>query len=564
MADEQPTNAKTTGPAGKTGTDEPALSPQTPDTSVTTANSANSADSANATKAVNAAAATPNAARDAARSAAPKKLERTTVHLLIATTVGGIMGILDTTIINIALHTLVEELHTDVTTIQWVSTAYLLALTASIPMVGWAQRRFGDRHIWVTAIVIFLAGSILCATAWNIQSLIAFRIIQGVGAGFLMPLMQTISMSRVQPNQMARAMSVVSMSIALGPILGPVLGGFLLSVTTWHWLFLINVPIGAIAIYLALRFIPKDPPRSERLPRNLDIVGLVLLVPGLALLLDGLTNAHSAGGFTRIDCWGPMAAGAALLALFVLWAVRKGERAIVNIRLLKDPNLSVSSLVLTLLGATLMSAMFLLPLYLQTMRGYSVLTAAFILMPQGIGSLVTRSISGRLTDTVGPRRVDLVGFVIVLVATLPFAFAAESTPLWALMAILFVRGLGMGTVFIPVMTVSYVGIDKPDMPDASAITRTVQQIGSAFGTALSAVVLAAAMGAGSASAAKNQAAVNDAFNVAFWVPIGLAIVAWFACWLLPSDNPATIAAKAAAARVAAGEKAEPEQPTVQR
>ena len=444
--------------------------------------------------------------------------------LLAALIVGGITAILDTTIVAIGLHTLTVQLDAPIATIQWVSTGYLLALAVAIPFVSWAQARVGGKRLWLFALGLFVLGSTLCSVAWSAESLIAFRILQGIGAGVMLPLMQTLAMQNVDPASRTRTMASISLPAALGPILGPVLGGLVLTWLSWRWLFLINVPIGIVGLILAARFINDDRPGRDAPHQRLDVVGAVLLVPALTGLLYGLSNTHAAGGFSRPDVLIPLIGGAILLAGFVIWAIRRAGAALVDVRLLAVRSVRVSSITLTFIGATLFAGSFLLPLFYQTFLGYSPLDAALLLIPQGVGTLLARVVVGRLVDGFGPRLVAVVGCLVAAVATVPFALGGNGTDLWLLGAALFVRGLGLGVVFIPVLTVAYVDLRKDQMPQASAITRIVQQLGAAFGTALVAVILTTATTGTDAQAG---------FDAAFWWIVATSIGAAAVALLLP-------------------------------
>jgi EmrB/QacA subfamily drug resistance transporter len=451
--------------------------------------------------------------------------------------IGGVAAVLDTTIVSIALHTLVGALHSTVSQIQWVSTGYLLALGVVIPVVGWAQARFGGKRLWLAALTIFVTGSVLCSLAWNADSLVAFRVVQGAGAGAIFPLMMTLAMraARSVGGPLGRVTATVSLPIALGPILGPVLGGVILNSLSWRWLFLINVPICAAGLYLAWRWLPADNPAPAAARPRFDLVGLLLVAPGMVGVLLGLSNVSTDGGLGHRDVLLPLIIGLALVAAFAAWAVRRTSAArtagsaLVNVRLLRVRSVGVSSAALFLTGACLYGAMFLLPLYYQELRGYDVLDAALLLIPQGVGSLLTRTVAGRLTDRIGARAVGVAGFALTALATVPFALAGPDTSVWWLGAVQLVRGLGLGTVLIPVMTVAFADIDPADMPDASMITRISQQVGGSFGVAIGAVVLESAVTGGHTLA--------HGFGQAFWWTVGFTVVAALASFFLPGRRP---------------------------
>jgi EmrB/QacA subfamily drug resistance transporter len=471
-----------------------------------------------------------------ASTALPPATKRTLTALII----GGVAAVLDTTIVSIALHTLVSSLHSTVNQIQWVSTGYLLALGVVIPVVGWAQARYGGKRLWMAALTIFVVGSALCSLSWNADSLIAFRVLQGAGAGMLFPLMMVLAMraARSVGGPLGRVTATVSLPIALGPILGPVLGGVILNWLSWRWLFLINVPICAVGLYLAWRWLPADSPAPAAARPRFDLVGLLLVAPGMVGVLLGLSNVAADGGFGHRDVLLPLIIGLVLVAAFAAWAIRRTSAgraagpALVNLRMLRVRSVGVSSAALFLTGACMYGAMFLLPLFYQELRGRDVLDAALLLIPQGVGSLMTRTIAGRLTDRIGARAVGVAGFVLTALATVPFAFAGAGTSLWWLGAVQLVRGLGLGIVLIPVMTVAFVDIDPADMPDASMITRISQQVGGSFGVAIAAVVLE--------SVATSSHSLSRGFDQAFWWTIGFTVVAALASCFLPGRRaPAT-------------------------
>ncbi|MEH0110950.1 MDR family MFS transporter [Tersicoccus sp. MR15.9] len=457
---------------------------------------------------------------------ADRRLDPEVLKVAAALIVGLIAVIFDTTIVAVALQTLSRELHTTVDTIQWVTTAYLLALGASIPLVAWAQARLGGKRLWLIALTVFLAGSVLCTLAWDAPSLIGFRVVQGIGGGLMTPLMQTLVMQAAGGKNLGRVMGIVMLPAVLGPILGPVVGGLVLHWLDWRWLFLVNVPVCAIGFALAVWLLPADRPSGRA---RLDVTGLLLMCPAMVGLLLGLSDVSKPGGVERPDVWGPVLAGAVLLALFVRHARRTGDRALVRVGLLKRRSVAAAAVLLFLSGAALFGAMLLLPLYWQQVWGQDVLGAGLLLAPQGVGILVSRPLAGRLTDTVGPRRVALVGFVVVGVATAVYAVAGPQTPWWVLLTALVVRGAGFGALMVPITTVAYIGLERDLVPHASILTRICQQVGGSFGTAVLAVVLTA----GTASAGHDRARLAAGFDDAFWWAVAFTVLATAVCFLIP-------------------------------
>ncbi|WP_217919098.1 MDR family MFS transporter, partial [Actinomadura sp. BRA 177] len=429
-------------------------------------------------------------------------LRRMTLTLIV----GALAAIFDSTIMSVAIDDLADQLHTSLGTVQWVSTAYLLTLGATIPAVGWAQSVLGGKRLWILALGGFGAGSLLCAIAWNAPSLIIFRVIQAIGGGTMMPLMTTLIMQATRGRDIGRTMSLITVPTALGPIIGPVLGGLILHLGDWRWIFLFNLPFCAAGGYLAVRHLPADGPRSRT---RLDAVGLLLLSPGIAAAIYGLSQL--ADGFASLKAWPPLTAGLVLIAAYLAWALRRGPDALINVRLLRHRALASSSVLVFLSGAALFGPMLLLPLYWQQVRGETPLGAALLLIPQGVGALASRAVGGRYMDRFGPRPVAVAALAATCSATVPFGFVTATTSNIALMATLFVRGLGLGAAMIALMGAAFIGLEHQEIPGASIISRVAQQVGGSAGTALLAMILQQA-----STSAVTPAALASGFANAFW------------------------------------------------
>ncbi|HET6742595.1 MAG TPA: MDR family MFS transporter [Kribbella sp.] len=387
--------------------------------------------------------------------------------------------LLDSTIVTIALHTLGVELHTSVAGVQWVSTAYLLALAMAVPITGWSANRFGAKRMWIVALSLFLAGSVLCGIAWNIGSLVAFRILQGVGGGLMLPILQTILLRAVGRDRIGRLMGVVTLPVVIGPILGPVLGGLIVGHLDWRWIFYVNVPICLAAIVLAVRTLPPDPAPAAA---ALDLTGLLLVSPAIAAIIYGLSQVGD-HGFGHAAVLVPIVLGVILLAAFVL---RRTAEPLIDLALFRTRSFAASTALMFLTGFGLYGAMLLLPLFYQQARGETVTAAGLLLVPQGIGSLIART-AGGLTDRYGPRPVVLIGIVLTTIGTIPFAVGNLSY--WLLAIALVIRGAGLSAVNLAVMVGAFRELEPVQVPHASSTTRILQQLGGAFGAATLAVVL---------------------------------------------------------------------------
>ncbi|MBF6171539.1 MDR family MFS transporter [Nocardia blacklockiae] len=409
------------------------------------------------------------------------------IRLGLVLVVGIFMSMLDTTIVTVALRTLGHELDAGLSTIQWVVTGYLLALAVVIPTTGWLTERFGAKQIFVASIVLFTVASALCASAWNVQSLIGFRIVQGTAGALLMPVAQTILAQAAGPQRMGRVMTVVGVPALLAPVLGPVLGGVLVDNLSWRWLFLINVPVGVLATVLSTRMLPATPPNSSM--AAFDLRGWLLLSPASALVVYGLSKAGDAGGFGPAEVWVPLAAGVVLLVSFAGYAAGVGDRALIPLRYFKDRSFAGASVVSLALGLTIFGVMLLIPLYYQQVRGESALVAGLLLAPQGLGTALAMPVAGRLTDRYGPRRVVLVGSGLIAVSTLAWTQVTDTTSYALLAAVLLVRGLGFGATMMPAMAAGYRNLPAAAAGHASSVLQILSRIGGTLGAAAVTVIL---------------------------------------------------------------------------
>jgi EmrB/QacA subfamily drug resistance transporter len=414
-------------------------------------------------------------------------LDRATLVVAGVAIVGLIMAVLDTTIVNVALDTLSRDLNAPLSTIQWVSTGYLLSLAAVIPLSGWVTERFGSKRTWIASIALFAIGSALCATATSPGELIFFRVLQGLGGGMLIPVGFTLVAQSAGPQRVGRALALVGVPILLAPIFGPIIGGFIVDDAPWQWIFVVNIPIAVIAIVLAARVLEPDAGRGDAGP--LDWLGTALLCPGLAGVVFGLSETESHGGLGAPIAIAPILIGFALVGLFV-WHSLRVPRPLIELRLFRSAGFRAAAITTFLLGGALFGTLLLLPLYYQVDRGESALSAGVLLAPQGIGAALMLPISGRLTDRLGGGPVVVAGCSVLVLGTVPFAFVTDHTSYLLLGVVQFVRGLGLGASIQPTTAAAYAVLSSAQVPRATAALNTLRQIGASIGTALLAVVLA--------------------------------------------------------------------------
>jgi len=436
---------------------------------------------------------------------------------------GMIMSILDTTIVNVALDTLAKDLHSTISDIQWVATGYLLSLAAVIPLTGWVARKFGAKNVYIWSIVLFTIGSALCGIADSSGSLIAFRVLQGIGGGMIMPIAQMIMAEVAGPRRMGKVMSVTVMPAMLAPILGPVVGGLILQNFHWSWIFFVNVPVGIVAVILAVKMLPHSKLGDAG---KLDVTGLLLMVLGIPALVFGISEVGTTGTFDAPEVIWPAVAGLALIVGFV-WHAMRAERPLLDVKLYANRIFSAASLTTFALGAALFGAMILMPLYYQQVRGESVIVTGLLLGPQGIGMVLVAPFAPRLTERFGGGKVATVGVLILCLSSLPYVFIGVDTSIAFLSLMLLIRGTGIGLAFMPTMTVAYASLKKDQLSDATPQMNVIQRVGGAIGTAVLAVVL---QRAGEGATSVTQAA--DAFGTAYLWALGIGLLALIPCVVL--------------------------------
>jgi EmrB/QacA subfamily drug resistance transporter len=465
----------------------------------------------------------------AAGPAAGDRIESYVWRIAGVVILGMIMSILDTTIVNVALRTLGHDLHSSISQIQWVVTGYLLSLAAVIPITGWAARRYGAKRVYMTSLVLFTAGSALCAVATSTTTLVLFRVLQGIGGGMIMPVGQLIMAQVAGPKRMGRVMGVVSMPAMLAPILGPVLGGVILAHLHWSWIFLVNVPIGLIAFMAAWRTIPDTESGSAG---RLDVTGPLLLSSASSATVYGLSQLGTHSSFTAPVVVGPILIGLLLSAAFCVHALR-AERPLLDIRLYANRIFAAASATTFGLGAALFGAMILVPLYYQEVRHESVIVTGLLVGPQGLGMLLVMPLTGRLTERFGGGRVAIVGVSVLCLATIPLGFVGTGTSILAISLVLVLRGVGIGFAFVPAMSAAFAALRPEQLSDATPQLNVLQRIGGAIGTAVLAVVLQRAGGS-----VPSGAKLAHAFDTAYWWSLGIAMLSLVPCVvLLRAENP---------------------------
>ncbi|MCM2292559.1 DHA2 family efflux MFS transporter permease subunit [Allorhizobium sp. BGMRC 0089] len=395
---------------------------------------------------------------------------------------GSLLAQLDTTIVNVSLTNLAADLHASFATVQWIISAYLLALTLVLPLNGWLVDRIGAKTLYLWCFAGFTVSSALCAVAWSADSLIAFRGLQGISGGLLAPMAQMM-IARAAGKQMARVAGYMALPVLMAPVFGPIIAGAILQYASWRWLFLVNLPVGALAICLAILFLPGG--WDKVAPRKLDWLGLALLSPGLALFLYGSDKIGKTTG--RIF----LAAGIVMMTSFVWTARRKGGSALIDLRLFNGKVFSTAAVTQFLSNGVQLAGQMLVPAFLIQACGRTPGEMGWMLAPVGLGMLVTFPLMGKLTDRFGIRYVSAGGALLAFAATMPILYLAiHGFAMLVLMPALFFRGMGMSAVGLPSMTAAYTSVSQQDLPTATTSLNIVQRLGGPTLTTLCASFLA--------------------------------------------------------------------------
>jgi EmrB/QacA subfamily drug resistance transporter len=404
--------------------------------------------------------------------------------------------------------------------IQWVTSGYLLALALMLPLNGWLVERIGTKRLYLICFSSFTLSSVLCALSWSADSLIGFRVLQGISGGLMAPLTQ-LMIARAAGKHMVRVMGYVAVPVLLGPIVGPVVAGAILQHASWRWLFLINLPIGVLAIVLASVFLPSHD-NGTRSQRRFDLVGFLTLSPGLVLFLYGSDHMNKRGGLVLLLL------SVVLLATFFRKALKDGPRALIDLQIFRGAVFSASALTQFTVNGLSFAGQMLIPLYLILDVGMSPSATGWRMAPMGLGMVFTYPWVARLTQRFGIRGTSLRGALIAFLGTLPFLYlSAKHFSLGILAVTLFVRGMGMSAVGIPSISAAYASVRKEELPMATTSLNIVQRLGGPTLTTVCATFLGWRM------AFVHSADTSSAFTTSFALLCGFHSVLILAARRLP-------------------------------
>ncbi|UQB93129.1 MULTISPECIES: DHA2 family efflux MFS transporter permease subunit [Mycobacterium] len=398
------------------------------------------------------------------------------------------MTIVDTTVVAVAQHTFITAFGSTQAVVAWTMTGYTLAMATVIPAAGWAADRFGTKRLFLASVLSFTGGSLLCVVAPNMMLLIGFRVFQGFGGGMLTPLAYTVLTREAGANRLGRLIAVLGIPMLLGPIAGPVLSGWLIDNYGWQWIFVLNLPLGVTAFVLAALLFPKD--RATR-SEAFDIIGMLLLSPGLATFLYGISTIPKRGTVTDLQVWVPGAIGLALIGGFVLHALYRTDHPLIDLRLFKNREVTAANSAILLSAAAFFGVGLLLPSCLQQLLHQTPLQSGVHIVPERLGALVTMPIAGVFMDKRGPRSVVMVGITLIAAGMSIFGYgiATHGDYLPALLAGLTIMGMGMGCSTMLLSAAAVQALAPEQIARGSALVNVNQQVAISLGSALMSVIL---------------------------------------------------------------------------
>jgi EmrB/QacA subfamily drug resistance transporter len=396
---------------------------------------------------------------------------------VMAVVVGMIMVILDSTVVNVAMPNLIEYFHTSVSTMQWAITAYTLALSAVIPLAGWLTDRFGAKQIFLITIVLFTIGSILCSLAQTPEQLILYRIIQGIGGGMVSPIGMAIIFRLAPPGKQGSIMGVLGIPMMLGPAIGPTLSGFLIEYASWHWIFLINLPIGIIAVLVGIKYLPKF---ERKAVPALDIAGMLLAPIAFATLAYAVSEGGKDWGSTQAIT-GLIVGGIALI-LFIFVELRH-KQPLLELRVFGSSDFTRGIIISWLSMMALFGSFLLVPMYLQMVKGFSPLKSGLMSIPQVLMSGMLMPLGGRLFDKIGARLLAIIGLGLVSAGLFQLSQISVDTGTGYVIIALMLTGAGMGLSMMPVNTHILKAAPRRLVTRVTPLTTAAQQVVVSFAVA---------------------------------------------------------------------------------
>jgi len=429
---------------------------------------------------------------------------------------GSLMATIDSSIVNVALPNIRGTVGATLEEITWISTAYIIAMVIVMPLTGFLGAFFGQKRVYLLSLVLFVAGSMLCGVARTLPMLVFYRVIQGLGAGSLQPTQQAILRQTFPAKEQGMAMALFSMVIMVGPAIGPTLGGWIVDNYSWPWIFYINVPVGALGIFMTWRNViePADVLRSNReraqaMRKHLDVAGIVLMCVGVCLLQYVLEEGQKSDWFESNTITFLTFVAVVSLVAFVIRELT-AKVPVVDLRLFRDRTFAAGTLIAGVMFAVLMGSMFLLPVFTQELLGFNAMQSGLVLMPRTLAMMLVTPLVGKIYNDVPPALVVGFGALLFVFGSYELSHITLASSSADIMLPMIVTGVGLACLFVPLMTAALTFVPREKLADAAGLSSFVRQIGGSLGLTIFATLLGRYQTRATASLAENVTNVQPA------------------------------------------------------
>jgi EmrB/QacA subfamily drug resistance transporter len=459
--------------------------------------------------------------------------KETNSHWLLASLValvGVFMAFLDSNAVNVAITSMMNDFNTTAAGIEWVTTSYLLTAAIVLPLSGWLNAKFGSKTLYLWCLGIFTFGSVLCGLAWNLETLTLARILQAVGGGMLMSTVMSMVFRLIPKDKMGLGMGIVGIAMMVAPAIAPTLGGVLVEYASWRWIFWINLPVGVLGLIGGASVLPNF--QDHKTAIKFDWLGAILSAVSFGALLYSLSKANEWGWTSRVT-WLALAGSLAVLAVLIAYQL-KATNPLLDLSVFRDRNFTLTMGILVIANLGIVSGLFYIPIFVQTIQGHSALDTGLLLLPSALVSAIFMPISGRLYDKAGAKAVLTIGILLLALTTWLLSGITGDTDLLTLNIWLVVRGIAMG--MMPFQAAALENLATPQVPQATAILQIVRNLSGAFGIAFMTALMTTLIGTYGNGVEKNtQAFVHSLQDVFRWT-IPLIVLALVPVFLMKSKK----------------------------
>ena len=407
--------------------------------------------------------------------------------VLIIVTFGTFMAALDTSIVNVSIPVIMADYGANLDEIQWVVTAYMLAFAVCIPLTSWLKDKVGHKMLYLSSLILFTIGSLLCGMSWNLPSLIVARIIQAIGGGAISPVSMSMVSEVFEPRERGKALGLWGLGVIIGPTIGPTLGGYLTMEFGWRSIFTINLPVGILGSFLAIKYLLPDKPHQDSKPKPFDLWGFIFLTTFLISFLLGLSNGESKGWSSVYIIVCTILSLLGLIGFFVTESLIKNK--LIDLELFKSTVFSTTMILTAVRSIALFGGIFLLPVFLQRLKGLTEIQSGLLMLPGSLMVAMIFPIIGKISDKSNPKILAFMGLIGTFFSMYLYKDMSTSMSYWDIIFPTLIRGFGMALLMAPVMTTAMNSVPKHKSAMASTMLNLIQQISGAIGIAILSTIL---------------------------------------------------------------------------